>query len=41
MIANQDKNKNVLVGQVKDKAMGMLSVSTDVNVLLLIKNITL
>ena len=32
MIANEDLNKRVLVGQVNDKAVGMLAVSTDVDI---------
>jgi len=32
LIANQDDDNKVLVGQVNDKAIGMLSISTDINV---------
>ena len=38
LIANQDEDNKVLVGQVNDKAIGMLSISTDINVNFLIKN---
>lgn len=38
MIADKDENKKVLVGQVNDKAVGMLAISTDVNVKTLCMN---
>ena len=41
LIANQDEDNKVLVGQVNDKAIGMLSISTDINVNFLIKNFEL
>jgi hypothetical protein len=41
LIANQDDDNKVLVGQVNDKAIGMLSISTDINVNFLIKNFEL
>ena len=41
MIASQDENNKVIVGQVNDKAIGMLAISTDINVNLLIKNFSL
>lgn len=41
MIAEKDPTKKVLVGQVNDKAIGMLAISTDVNVSLLCKNFEL
>lgn len=41
MIASQDENNKVLVGQINDKAVGMLAVSTDVNISLLIKSFDL
>jgi hypothetical protein len=41
MIAEKDPNKKVLVGQVNDKAVGMLAISTDVNVSLLCHNFEL
>ena len=41
LIANQDDDNKVLVGQVNDKAIGMLSISTDINVNFLMKNFEL
>ena len=41
MIANQDKENKVLVGQVNDKAIGMLAISTDININHLINNFEL
>lgn len=41
MIADKDVNKKVLVGQVNDKAIGMLAISTDVNIDLLVKSFEL
>jgi len=41
MIADKDPTKKVLVGQVNDKAVGMLAISTDVNVNLLSTNFEL
>ena len=41
MIANQDEENKVIVGQVNDKAIGMLAISTDININLLIKNFEL
>jgi len=41
MIANQDEKNKVLVGQVNDKAIGILAVSTDMNLPLLIKSFEL
>ena len=38
MVADQNKNNQVLVGQVNDKAIGMLAVSTDVKVPLLVQS---
>jgi hypothetical protein len=41
MIADQDDNNKVLVGQVNDKAVGMLAISTDLNVNLLMNSFNL
>lgn len=41
MIADEDPSKKVLVGQVNDKAVGMLAISTDVNINLLCKSFEL
>jgi len=38
MVADQNKDNQVLVGQVNDKAIGMLAVSTDVKVPLLVQS---
>ncbi len=41
MIANQDDDNKVLVGQVNDKAIGLLAISTDINVNFLVQNFKL
>jgi hypothetical protein len=41
MIADQDDDNKVLVGQVNDKAVGMLAISTDINVNLLVNSFNL
>ena len=41
MIARQDKDNKVLVGQVNDKAIGMMAISTDINISFLQKNFEL
>ncbi len=41
MIADQNENNKVLVGQVNEKAVGVLAVSTDINVQLFIKSFEL
>lgn len=41
MIADQNENNKVLVGQVNEKAVGVLAVSTDINIQLFIKSFEL
>jgi len=41
MIADQNENNKVLVGQVNEKAVGVLAISTDINIQLFIKSFEL